>query len=119
MFTLTRVFLVLSSCLTVVSAVPTSSKSHPPATGVVNQTICNGKQYTYQQLAGYGFIPANARDSQGDTLGGFGSAIAIDQKSWRKLKNGTYTGTLYALPDRGWYAALLALLHSVKAEHRV
>ncbi|KAI4173821.1 MAG: hypothetical protein LQ348_006474 [Seirophora lacunosa] len=102
MFTLTRVFLVLSSCLTVVSAVPTSPKSHPPATGVVNQTTCNGKQYIYQQLAGYGFIPANARDSQGDTLGGFGSAIAIDQKSWRKLKNGTYTGTLYALPDRGW-----------------
>ncbi|KAL8966453.1 MAG: hypothetical protein Q9197_005971 [Variospora fuerteventurae] len=55
------------------------------------------------RLAGYGSIPANARDSYGDTLGGFGSAIAIDHKSWRKLKNGTYTGKLYAIPDRGWY----------------
>jgi hypothetical protein len=34
--------------------------------------------------------------------GGIGSSIAIDHNSWRKLRNGSYTGTLYALPDRGW-----------------
>jgi hypothetical protein len=35
----------------------------------VNQTTCNGKTYTYQELAGYGFVPSNARDEFGDTLG--------------------------------------------------
>ncbi|KAL8694497.1 MAG: hypothetical protein Q9224_003556, partial [Gallowayella concinna] len=88
------------------ATIPTSSNHYPRAVGVVNQTTCNEKQYTYQQLAGYGFVPPNARDSFGDTLGGFGSSIAIDLKSWRKLRNGTYTGSLYAIPDRGWHAAL-------------
>ncbi|KAI4238455.1 MAG: hypothetical protein LQ349_001086 [Xanthoria aureola] len=95
--------LVLSSCLSLTTAVPTSPSNTPQADGnVVNQTICNGKQYTYQRLAGYGFVPSNARDRYGDTLGGWGSSIAIDQNTWRKLKDGTYTGTLYAIPDRGW-----------------
>ena len=104
MYTVSYLCLLLSSCLSLTAAVPTSPNTLPPANNhVVNQTSCNGKQYTYQQLAGYGFIPSNARDSFGDNLGGWGSAIAIDQKSWRKLKNGTYIGTLYAVPDRGWY----------------
>ena len=70
---------------------------------VTNQTTCDNEQYTYQQLAGYGFVPSNAVDKYGDTLGGYGSSIAIDQKSWKKLKNGSYTGLLWAIPDRGWY----------------
>lgn len=69
---------------------------------VVNQTTCNGKTYTYQELAGYGFVPGNARDEFGDTLGGIGSAIALDRTQWRKLGNGSYTGVLWGLPDRGW-----------------
>ncbi len=69
---------------------------------VTNQTTCNNEQYTYQQLAGYGFVPSNAVDKYGDTLGGYGSAIAIDRSSWKKLKNGSYTGLLWAIPDRGW-----------------
>ena len=72
---------------------------------IVNQTTCAGKTYTYESLAGYGFIPSNARDKFGDTIGGIGSSIAIDRKSWKKSTSKTttkYTGTLYALPDRGW-----------------
>lgn len=72
------------------------------AQGYVNQTECNGVIYTYNNLAGYGYIPGSAVDKYGDTLGGIGSSAAIDQSSWKKLKNGSYTGTLYALPDRGW-----------------
>ena len=68
----------------------------------VEKTECDGKRYVYEGLGGYGFIPSNAKDKYGDTLGGFGSSIALDQSSWQKLKNGTYTGILYALPDRGW-----------------
>ena len=51
----------------------------------VNQTTCNGLTYTYQQLAGFGFIPSDARDKYGDTIGGIGSAIAIDKFSWLKV----------------------------------
>lgn len=102
MFHISHLFFLLSSCLWVTLVIPTASTLSPGGSGIVNQSSCNGKQYKYQQLAGYGFVPSNARDSYGDTLGGFGSSIAIDQKSWRELKNGTYTGTVYAIPDRGW-----------------
>lgn len=72
---------------------------------VTNQTTCDKEQYTYQELAGYGFVPSNAVDKYGDTLGGYGSAIAIDRRSWTRSKNGSYTGLLWAIPDRGWYVA--------------
>ena len=68
----------------------------------VNQTTVNGNTYTYQQLAGYGAIASNARDVFGDTIGGIGSAIAIDRKTWFKWGNGSYTGLLWALPGRCW-----------------
>lgn len=71
------------------------------ATTAVNTTICNGKTYVYRELAGYGYIPSNARDKYGDTLGGFGSAIVMDKTTWRK-DGKDYKGLLYALPDRGW-----------------
>lgn len=67
----------------------------------VNTTTCNGKTYVYEELAGYGYLPSNARDKYGDTLGGLGSAIAVDKSSWKKSGK-SYTGLLYALPDRGW-----------------
>lgn len=69
---------------------------------VVNQTTCNGKQYTYQELAGFGLIPGHSRDKFGDTIGGIGSAIALDRSQWKKLRNGSYTGVIWTLPDRGW-----------------
>ena len=76
--------------------------SRAQLSSVVNQTTCDGRQYTYQQLAGYGFVPSDARDKFGDTIGGIGSSAAIDRKSWKKKKDGSYTGTLWGLPDRGW-----------------
>lgn len=69
---------------------------------VVNQTTCAGTTYKYTGLAGYGFVPSNATDKYGDTIGGIGSSIAIDQSSWRKTAQDGYAGTVYALPDRGW-----------------
>lgn len=69
---------------------------------VVNQTTCAGTTYKYTGLAGYGFLPSNATDKYGDTLGGIGSSIAIDQSSWHKIAPDGYAGTVYALPDRGW-----------------
>lgn len=72
------------------------------AVAQVANTLCAGKNYTYQELAGYGFVPNNARDQFGDTLGGFGSGIAMDRSKWKKNNDGSYTGVLYAVPDRGW-----------------
>lgn len=92
---------LVASYALLATATPLSANKTPQT--VVNQTTCNGKTYTYQQLAGYGLVASNARDKLGDTLGGYGSAIAIDRSSWKKTSNGTYSGTLYALPDRGWY----------------
>lgn len=69
---------------------------------VVNQTVCDNKKYIYRALAGYGLVPTDARDKFGDTIGGIGSSIALDRTSWKKLKNGSYTGILWTLPDRGW-----------------
>lgn len=68
---------------------------------VVNQTTCAGTTYQYNGLAGYGFIPSNATDKYGDTIGGIGSAVAFDQSSWHEF-NGAYHGIAWALPDRGW-----------------
>lgn len=66
-----------------------------------NVTTCNGKKYVYEELAGYGKLASDFRDKYGDTVGGIGSAIALDKKS-AKYKKGTYTGIIYGLPDRGW-----------------
>jgi len=66
-----------------------------------NVTTCNGKLYTYEELAGYGKLVSDARDKFGDTIGGIGSAIAFEKKSW-KYKKGSYQGVVWGLPDRGW-----------------
>ena len=99
-------FLALVLCspwLTVATSARNYKASKASSSTYVNQTTCNGETYTYEQLAGYGFIPSNARDKYGDTIGGIGSSIAIDKLSWKKLANGSYTGILWAIPDRGWY----------------
>lgn len=80
--------------------------SNRNSSSVVNATTCNGKEYVYEELAGYGFVVSDAVDKFGDNLGGLGSAIHVDQASWEKSHNGTYTGVLWALPDRGWWVLL-------------
>lgn len=81
------------------SALPQATT--PGASSAVNTTTCNGKTYVYENLAGYGFVPSNATDKFGDTIGGHGSSIAVDGRSWTRVGN-SYTGILYTLPDRGW-----------------
>jgi hypothetical protein len=74
------------------------------ATAPVSVTTCNGNKYTYSELAGYGKLRGDARDKFGDTIGGIGSAIALDKKSWKRKKGSAeaYQGIIYGLPDRGW-----------------
>ena len=108
MIPLRPLFALATSCVAFVAATPLSdfAERATASTSVVNQTTCNGQTYTYQQLAGYGFVASDARDKFGDTLGGYGSAIALDRNAWKKTQNGSYTGLLYAIPDRGWYVKL-------------
>ncbi|MCJ1244779.1 hypothetical protein MMC30_001979 [Trapelia coarctata] len=94
---------VVATTLAVVSAIPHQSFVLPRAAAdFVDQTTCKGKTYTYDELAGYGFIPSDERDKYGDTIGGIGSAIALDKNAWRRKGSGSYTGILWGLPDRGW-----------------
>lgn len=89
---------IISSVLFIATTLAISQKRAAP----VSSTTCNGKTYEYLGLAGYGFTPSNARDKFGDTAGGIGSSAVVDAKSWTLQSNGSYTGLLYALPDRGW-----------------
>jgi hypothetical protein len=49
---------------------------------------------------GVGRIPANQRDTFGETFGS-GSGMAVDTSSWRRDGDG-YSGTIWLLPDRGY-----------------
>ena len=56
------------------------------------------------ELVGVARVPANARDSQGETLGGFGSGMMLAPGSWKRTDKG-YSARLFMLPDRGWNTA--------------
>src|ERR1700744_1327375 len=55
-------------------------------------------------LVGVARVPASAVDSQGETLGGFGSGMMLAPGSWKHVGKG-YTARLFMLPDRGWNTA--------------
>ncbi len=63
--------------------------------------VLGGNAYVNQGLVGVGRLPAATRDRFGETLGSF-SAIAFDARSWRRNPDGSYAGTLYMQPDRGY-----------------
>ena len=56
------------------------------------------------ELVGVARIPAAARDSLGETLGGFGSGMALVPGSWH-AQGGRFTAMVAMLPDRGWNTA--------------
>lgn len=64
--------------------------------------VLDGVSYINKGLVGFGLIPADFVDSIGDTMGGFGSAIAFKPGTWQPLANGSFSGTIVAHPDRGF-----------------
>ncbi|MCX6951611.1 MAG: esterase-like activity of phytase family protein [Verrucomicrobia bacterium] len=60
-----------------------------------------GQLFVNQGLVGVGRIPAASRDKFGETVGSF-SALTHDAKSWKRNADGTYSGTFYMQPDRGY-----------------
>ncbi|KZP20003.1 hypothetical protein FIBSPDRAFT_789968 [Athelia psychrophila] len=86
-------------------ALASQSKSaplaEPAAANFVNATL-GGVAYTNKGMVGFGLMPSNFTDSTGDTFGGVGSAIALKRGTWKQLSNGSFTGTLFVQPDRGY-----------------
>ena len=72
------------------------------AAAAQQSVVFEGSTFVNQGLVGVARVPSDARDQFGDTLGGFGSAMAMDLNSWKKNRDGSYTGTLHMVPDRGW-----------------
>jgi hypothetical protein len=64
--------------------------------------VFEGQTFVNKGLVGVARVPSNAVDQFGETLGGFGSGMAMDLNSWRKNSDGSFGGTLFMLPDRGW-----------------
>ena len=60
----------------------------------------DGRRFVNHGLVGVGRLSADTRDFAGETLGSF-SAMAVDKGSWKRLRDGSYTGTIWTMPDRG------------------
>jgi len=60
----------------------------------------SGSTFVNQGLVGTARLPADLHDFNGETLGSF-SGLAIDLKTWRRAADGSYTATMFTLPDRG------------------
>ncbi|KAK4182273.1 outer membrane autotransporter protein [Podospora australis] len=97
--TLPTLAVLAAAMLSPASAAPPTTPKPAPQAPAAFSTTCNSKPYTYNELAGYGFLPHDARDKYGDTIS-FGSSIAFS--SWRKVSPKRYVGEFYGLPDRGW-----------------
>ncbi|WP_309643930.1 esterase-like activity of phytase family protein [Phenylobacterium sp.] len=69
------------------------------ATGAQSVSL-GGQTFTNQGLVGVGRLAATTRDFAGETLGSF-SGMAMDLGSWRRRADGTYSGKMFTLPDRG------------------
>jgi hypothetical protein len=70
------------------------------ATAARSATL-DGHSYVNHGLVGVGRIPAATKDKFGETFGSF-SAFAFEPGSWRRNPDGSYSGTLYTQPDRGY-----------------
>ena len=71
----------------------------PPALLAQTVTI-GGTALTSTGLVGVGRVAAAHKDKFGETFGSL-SGLALDLRTWRRGTDGSYTGTLYAQPDRG------------------
>ena len=76
------------------------SAPHAQAQNSIN---VNGTQVQWQGLVGVGRMPANQRDSFGETFGSI-SGLYADASTWQRTGN-TYTGTFITAPDRGFNLA--------------
>ncbi|KAL9937736.1 hypothetical protein V8E36_003281 [Tilletia maclaganii] len=93
-------FIALASVLSLLLAATTTASpvSHELNRRATSVTF-DGRTFTNKGLVGFGRISGNAKDSYGESIGGIGSAIALESST--KNADGTYTFSLVADPDRG------------------
>ncbi|MCX6889839.1 MAG: esterase-like activity of phytase family protein [Verrucomicrobia bacterium] len=107
MRTLTRSLLVAAAASISLSAGPityTTPNLDTTAVGVTKTVSFNGASYLNKGLVGVGTYASGNIDGLGDTLGSF-SSFKVDATTWRKNADGSYAGSLYTLPDRGYNVA--------------
>jgi hypothetical protein len=68
----------------------------------------DGLTFVNKGLVGVGRIPANQRDTFGETFGS-GSGLAADTTVWKKTADG-YSGTIYLLPDADTMSPALPII---------
>jgi hypothetical protein len=104
---LTRSLLLAAATMLTLEAAP-PIKNVPTldstAVGASSSVSLGGLTYVNKGLVGVGVFSASTLDSRGDTLGSF-SSFKIDTTTWRKNADGSYSGSLYTLPDRGYNVA--------------
>jgi len=104
---LTRSLLVAAAASISLSAGPityTTPNLDTTAVGVTKSVSFNGASYLNKGLVGVGTYASGNIDGLGDTLGSF-SSFKVDATTWRKNADGSYAGSLYTLPDRGYNVA--------------
>ncbi|KAI0084970.1 esterase-like activity of phytase-domain-containing protein [Irpex rosettiformis] len=104
MFTMRTAFrtLLVSIHVATVLAGPLLPRASEPDPSLAQSVTVGGRTFVNKGLVAFGLIPSNFRESTGDTMGGIGSAIAIQPGSFVAQPNGSYTGTLIVQPDRGF-----------------
>jgi len=61
----------------------------------------DGVSFVNQGLVGVGRISANSLDKWGESFGSV-SSLQVDANTWHSNNDGTYGGSFYTLPDRGY-----------------
>jgi len=98
------VLALFASALPASPPVKATPQLDPTPVGASSHVSLGGVKYVNHGLVGVGVVPASARDGRGDTLGSF-SSFKVDPATWRMNADGSYAGTLYVLPDRGYNVA--------------
>jgi len=79
-----------------VSSLTTESRSQP-----VSTVSLGGSLFVNHGLVGVGRLPASTKDKFGETFGSF-SAFTFQPATWSRKPDGSFGGTLFAQPDRGY-----------------
>lgn len=82
--------------------------------GQVDVTL-GGVTFSNKGIVGAGRLDANTRDFRNETLGSF-SGMALDLKNWRRNADGSYSGGMFTLPDRGPFDGAIDYRNRVHTE---
>jgi hypothetical protein len=91
-----RLPLVLLGLAALGGAALPPAAAQPVATATLGASL-----FVNHGLVGVGRLPAATRDRFGETFGSF-SAFAFQPGSWTRRADGSYAGTLFVQPDRGY-----------------